>query len=72
MKHLKVFENLDIDLEKELLSILNKELYTEVTYYSDREISEDGKKDAVKEIIKYLYKLGPDLDVYLNSKKYNL
>jgi len=70
MKHLKTFENridnLD-DIENDLLKILNKELYT--SYGS---ITNDGMNCAVNEIIEYLKKLGIDLDLYSNSKKYNI
>jgi len=66
----KRFEAVQIEnrLEKDLLNLLNDELYVNAPY----EISEDGKICSVKAIIKYLTDLGIDLSMYLDSKKYNI
>jgi hypothetical protein len=72
MKYLKSFENdKNNTIENDLLNILNQELYTENSY-ENAEISNDGKECAVKKIIEYLKKLGIDLNMYSNMKKYNL
>jgi len=69
MKHLKIFENDLNSIETDLLKILDNELYLD-HYYNY--VSTDGKQCAVREIVNYLTKLGIDLSLYSNSKKYNL
>ncbi len=72
MKHLKEFENNQENLiEKDLLNILDEELYTE-DYYGATYISNDSKRMASMKIIKYLNDLGIDFNMYINSKKYNV
>ena len=73
MRHLKCFENEDNinKLEKDLLNILDAQLYTE-DHYELHYVAEDSKKDAVKDIIKYLIELGIDINVYFDAKKYNI
>lgn len=74
MKIKRFNENLEeykSKLEKDLIKILDIELWTEHVYNHD-EISRDGKESAVKEIIKYLEKEGILTDLVLDTKKYNL
>ena len=73
MKHLKTFENrtdnLD-NLEDNLIKILKSKLC--LSYIDDKSISDDSMYDAVDEIIEYLKKLGIDLNLHSDIKKYNL
>lgn len=73
MKHLRKFENNQENLiEKDLLNILDEELYTEDYYEGAAYVSNDSKKMAAMKIIKYLNDLGIDLNMYINSKKFNV
>jgi len=75
MKVKRFNENLEeykLQLKKDLMEILDGELYTEDYYEGDKVISRDGKNSAIEEIIEYLEKEGILTDLALDSKKYNV
>ncbi len=80
MKHLKTFENGNsqdniIKLEKDLYNILENEIINAYLKSDDNElndISHTTKTLAIREIVKYLIKIGIDFDLYFDSKKFNL
>jgi uncharacterized protein YpbB len=74
MKIKRFNENLEeykSKLEKDLMTILDQQLYTEQSYYG-HEISLDGKNSAIEEIINYLEKEGLLTALNVDVKKYNL
>lgn len=68
MKHVKLFETKEPkSIKDDLIKILDQELYT-----FDNTIAYHGKECAVEEIIEYLKNLGINLDMYEDSRKFNL
>ena len=78
MKHLKIFENNqdNIDkLEKNLYNILEDEIIKSHLNSNDddfTDISHMTKVLAIRRIVKYLIEMGIDFDLYFNAKKFNL
>ena len=75
MKIKRFNENLEdykLQLKKDLMKILDAELYTEDYYDGDKVISYDGKKSAIREIINHLEKEGILTHLSLDTKRYNV